>query len=78
MDSGTGPLSVGQRYGLRRDNFILDPVGDTACFARHDIDTRQIAESLDIDLVTRLAPKRLVWGPYQGPAGFVDRTYWRY
>jgi hypothetical protein len=66
MDSDTGPLSVGQRFGLRRDNFILDPVTDTGCFARHDIDTRQIAESLDIDLVTRLAPKRLVWGPYGG------------
>src|SRR5437899_2209886 len=66
MESGTELMSVGKRYGLRRDNFILDPVRDTACFARGDIDTRLIAESLDIDLVTGLAPKRLIWGPYGG------------
>jgi hypothetical protein len=58
--------TIGQIYGLRRDNFILDPLVDTDCFARDDIETRQIAESLDIDLVTGLAPKRLVWGPYGG------------
>lgn len=59
-------LTIGQRYGLRRENFILDPLKDIDCFARDDIDTRVIAESLDIDLVTGLAPKRLVWGPYGG------------
>jgi Cdc6-like AAA superfamily ATPase len=58
--------AVGQRYGLRRENFILDPLTDTDCFARDDIKTAAIAESLDIDLVTNLAPKRLVWGPYGG------------
>jgi hypothetical protein len=58
--------SVAKKYGLRRENFILDPVKDTDCFARTDIDTREIAESLDTDLVTALAPKRLVWGPYGG------------
>lgn len=57
---------VGSRYGLRRDNFILDPLTDQRCFARDDIKTHAIAESLDIDLVTGLAPKRLVWGPYGG------------
>lgn len=57
---------VAQRYGLRRANFILDPVEDTDCFARDDIKTQVIAESLDIDLLTGLAPKRLVWGPYGG------------
>ena len=55
---------IGARYGLARDNFIPDPLLDTDCFARDDVDTKQIAESLDIDLVTGLAPKRLVWGPY--------------
>jgi len=64
MDNET--ITIGQRYGLRRENFILNPLKDTDCFARDDIDTRVIAESLDIDLVTRLAPKRLVWGPYGG------------
>jgi len=56
--------SLGARYGLRRDNFILDPVTDHECFARDDIRTQEIAEGLDIDVVTGLAPKRLVWGPY--------------
>jgi hypothetical protein len=51
-------------YGLKRDNFILDPITDYECFARDDIPTREIAESLDIDVVTGLAPKRLVFGPY--------------
>lgn len=62
----TDQMSVGQKYGLGRDNFILDPLHDTACFARDDVNTRVIAESLDTDLVTDLAPKRLVWGPYGG------------
>lgn len=60
------PSEVGQKYGLTRDNFILDPLTDTACFARDDIRTNLIAEGLDIDLVTDLAPKRLLWGPYGG------------
>ena len=51
---------------MARDNFIPDPLLDTDCFARDDVDTKEIAESLDIDLVTGLAPKRLVWGPYGG------------
>jgi hypothetical protein len=58
--------TIGAQYGLRRDNFILDPIGDTDCFARDDIRTSEVAESLDVDLVTGLAPKRLVWGPYGG------------
>ncbi len=64
MDESTVP--VGQQFGLRRDNFILDPLKDTDCFARDDIKTQIIAESLEVDLVTGLAPKRLVWGPYGG------------
>lgn len=64
MDKKAAP--IGQQYGLRRENFILDPLKDTECFARDDINTHVIAESLDIDLVTGLAPKRLVWGPYGG------------
>ena len=67
MDNDDPSVSpVGQRYGLRRGNFILDPIKDTDCFARDDIRTQAIAESLDIDLVTALAPKRLVSGPYGG------------
>lgn len=58
--------TIAERYGLRRDNFILDPLKDTDCFARVDVDTRILADSLDTDLVTKLAPKRLIWGPYGG------------
>lgn len=57
---------IAKIYGLMRENFILDPIEDTKCFARDDIKTQSIAESLDIDLITGLAPKRLVWGPYGG------------
>ncbi len=57
---------IADKYGLSRDNFILDPIEDFACFARDDIAVQDIAEGLDIDLVTGLAPKRLVWGPYGG------------
>ena len=56
--------NIAGKFGLRSDNFILDPVEDHECFARDDIPIQQIAESLDIDLLTGLAPKRLVWGPY--------------
>ena len=55
---------IGSRYGLMRDNFILDPISDQQCFARDDINTHDIAEALDVDVVTGLAPKRLIWGPY--------------
>ena len=57
---------IADRFGLERDNFILDPIVDFDCFARDDIAVQEIAEGLDIDLVTGLAPKRLVWGPYGG------------
>jgi hypothetical protein len=62
----TERIPVSTKYGLQRDNFILDPIEDTECFARVDIDTRSIAESLDTDLVTGIAPKRRIWGPYGG------------
>jgi hypothetical protein len=58
------PQSIADVFNLTRDNFILDPIQDHACFARDDVNTHAIAESLDIDVVTGLAPKRLVWGPY--------------
>ena len=57
---------IARRYGLLRENFILDPLSDYDCFARDDIDTSKIARDLDTDLITGLAPKRLVFGPYGG------------
>lgn len=59
-------MQIAEKFGLTRDNFILDPIVDFDCFARDDISVQEIAEGLDIDLVTGLAPKRLVWGPYGG------------
>lgn len=56
--------SVSARFGMTRENFILDPVLDSKCFARDDIPIHDIASGLDIDVVTGLAPKRLIKGPY--------------
>ena len=58
--------SLEQAFGLARPNFILDPETDWDCFARGDINVGAIVEGLRIDLVTRLSPKRLLWGPYGG------------
>ena len=60
------PIPLSEQYALKGDNFILDPVKDTDCFALLDLDPSKIAESLDTDLVTGLAPKRMFWGPYGG------------
>lgn len=59
-------LSLEQAFGLSRPNFILDPEADWECFARRDINVTAIIEGLRIDLVTKRAPKRLLWGPYGG------------
>lgn len=40
----TTSSTLGKGYGLRRDNFILDPLLDIDCFARDDIRTNDIAE----------------------------------
>ncbi|MGQ0803507.1 MAG: hypothetical protein ACT4PI_06560 [Actinomycetota bacterium] len=58
--------TISEKYGLSRDNFILNPVTDTECFARVDVPVHKMADSLDTDLVTGIAPKRLIWGPYGG------------
>ena len=58
--------TIAESYGLKRSNFILDPIADYDCFARDDIPVSEIAAALDVDLVTGQAPKRLVWGPYGG------------
>lgn len=58
--------SLERAFALSRPNFILDPESDWECFARRDINVGAIVEGLRIDLVTRVAPKRLLWGPYGG------------
>lgn len=59
--------SIETRYGLTKPNFIVDPDTESDFYAyRSDIDILAQVESLREDLVTGLAPKRLVWGPYGG------------
>jgi hypothetical protein len=54
-------------FGLSRSNFILDPQADADFYAKRTrVDIQSIVESLRIDLVTELPPKRLFWGLYGG------------
>jgi len=54
-------------FGLSRSNFILDPEADADFYAKRTrVDIQSIVESLRIDLVTELPPKRLFWGLYGG------------
>ena len=56
---------IAEWFGLSRSNFILDPEADADFYAKRTrIDIHSIVESLRIDLVTELAPKRLFWGLY--------------
>lgn len=61
--------TIQARFGLRRPNFILDPLSeeDADFFApRSHVRVADIIENLQIDLATGLPPKRLFWGPYGG------------
>jgi hypothetical protein len=65
----TDKTTVQERFGLRRSNFILNPLSDedASFFAqRTGVNVSHIIENLQIDLVTGLPPKRLFWGPYGG------------
>ena len=64
--TNTDHTSLERAFGLGRPNFILDPLRDSECFGRTDIPINEIVQGLQIDLVTKLAPKRLLWGPYGG------------
>jgi hypothetical protein len=61
-------LEITTRFGLRRPNFILDPMTDSErCYApRTGIAIEKLVEDLRVDLETGQAPKRLFWGPYGG------------
>jgi AcrR family transcriptional regulator len=59
-----GRPTVSSWFGLKTDNFILDPSRDWVCFARPDIDFNAEVEKLRVNLVTNIAPKRMYWGPY--------------
>ena len=59
--------SIEARLGLVKPNFIVDPVAESDFYAyRSDINIGTLVEGLQEDLVTGLAPKRLVWGPLRG------------
>ena len=56
-----------ERFGLTKPNFIVDPTTESDFYAyRSDINIGAQIESLREDLVTGLAPKRLVWGRFGG------------
>lgn len=65
----TDSLDLQKRYGLRRPNFLLNPLSDEDAefFAdRSDVNVGNIVDNLQIDLATGVPPKRLLWGPYGG------------
>lgn len=57
-------MTTYQDLGLAKPNFILNPVTDSGVFARPDVKPGQLSESLQIDLNTHVAPKRVFFGPY--------------
>lgn len=61
------PQNIQERFHLSRENFILNPYVDSGFYAnRTDVPVQYLIESLEIDLATGQAPKRLYWGPYGG------------
>ena len=59
--------SIETRFGLVKPNFIVDPDAESDFYAyRSDVDIGALVEGLHEDVVTGLAPKRLVWGPFGG------------
>jgi hypothetical protein len=54
-------------FGLRRTNYIINPKTDAGFYApRSGVNVQQIVESLRVNLVTGVPPKRLFWGLYGG------------
>jgi len=61
--------NITEWFGLKekRTSFILDPQGDADFYApRTGVDIPTLEESIQVDLVTDRAPKRLFWGRYGG------------
>lgn len=59
--------SIEEKYGLTKPNFLVDPETESDFWAyRSDVNIQQEVESLQVDLITGLAPKRFVWGPFGG------------
>jgi len=60
-------MEIKERFGLKRNNVLLDPIGDSEFYApRADIDVNRLVENLRIDLEAGITPKMVFWGPYGG------------
>jgi len=60
-------MTIGERFGLTRDNLLLDPIDDSDFYApRSGIDVNKLVEFLSADLDAGLTPKMVFWGPYGG------------
>jgi len=64
-------VSISEWFGLRRDNYILNPRDcpeDASFYAKRtcSLDIDEQITSLEVDLGAKLAPKKLYWGPYGG------------
>jgi hypothetical protein len=60
-------MEIKERFGLKRNNLLLDPIGDSEFYApRSDVDINRLVENLRIDLEAGLTPKIVFWGPYGG------------
>jgi hypothetical protein len=56
-----------ERYALKRPNFVINQRTDAGFYApRSRVDIVKIVESLQVNLVTGVPPKRLFWGLYGG------------
>lgn len=59
--------SVAEWFGLKRNNFILNPKEDADFYApRSGIDIPKIEEGIKVNLATDRPPKRFFWGIYGG------------
>lgn len=64
-------VSISEWFGLRRDNYILDPreyPEDASFYARRSrsLNIDEQITRLEVDLGAKLAPKKVYWGPYGG------------
>jgi hypothetical protein len=60
-------MEIKQRFGLKRNHLLLDPIEDSEFYApRSDIDINKLVETLRIDLESDLTPKMVFWGIFGG------------
>jgi hypothetical protein len=60
-------MGIKERFGLKRDHILLDPISDSEFYApRSDINVNKLIEVLRVDLEAGLTPKMVFWGTYGG------------